>query len=324
MATIKFLSIFSFLLLASFASAQIKVSGFVKDVQTGELLIGASVVKNNSNIGTATNNFGYFSLLIHKGVINVSFIGYKNFSFSCINDTVLTIYLEPGQELAEIEVKGQPFQNFNTTKLSTKELLSIPAIGGKPDVMKTLQLMPGIQAQSEGTSLINVRGGNPGENLYLIDNVPLIYVNHLGGFTSVFNPDMINSIELYKGGFPAKYGGKLILLCPLLNAKETKSNGKEFSSCITDASFSIEGPLIKDKASLIVTGRKTLIDPLMMLVSGISDGGDFITFYGFHDLNGKVTFRPNSKNSFHINFYLGDDYLNFCLKNRKNQVRSQA
>jgi hypothetical protein len=319
MATIiKYLSIIFFPLITTFASAQVKVSGFVKDVQTGEMLIGASVVKNYSSIGTATNNFGYFSLLIPKGVINISYVGYKNFSFNCVNDTVITILLEPGEELEEIEVKGQRFQKFNTTKLNTKELLNIPAIGGKPDVMKILQLMPGIQAQSEGTSLINVRGGNPGENLYLIDDVPLIYVNHLGGFISVFNPDMINSIEVYKGGFPVKYGGKL---SSIMTITQREGNNKQWKGNlgigITDASFSVEGPLIKDKASIIVTGRKTLIDPLMMLASEISDGGDYIAFYGFHDLNGKVTFRPDSKNSFHLNFYQGDDYMNFRAKEQK-------
>src|SRR5690606_16839057 len=109
----------------------------------------------------------------------------------------------------EVQVVTKALPRFNTGKLNYMEMLNIPALGGKPDVLKALQLIPGIQSQQEGTSLLMVRGGSPGENLYLIDNVPLIYVNHLGGFTSVFNPDMINDIEVYKNAFPSRYGGKL-------------------------------------------------------------------------------------------------------------------
>ena len=115
-------------------------------------------------------------------------------------DTLLSIALEAGETLDEIVVKGEQAKRFNVSVLSKQDLLSVPSLGGKPDVMKALQLVPGIQAQQEGSSLINVRGGNPGENLYLIDNTPLIYVNHLGGFMSVFNPE--RSITLvFKGYF---------------------------------------------------------------------------------------------------------------------------
>lgn len=299
--------------------AQTKISGFVKDAQTGELLIGATVVEENSNNGVATNNGGFFSLLATEGTIRVSYIGYKTQTLSFSNDAVVDIQLTPGEELGEIKVYGQSHKQFNITTLTPKQMLSIPALGGKPDVMKTLQLMPGIQSQAEGTSLINVRGGNPGENLYLIDNVPLLYVNHLGGFMSVFNPDMINSMEVYKGGFPAKYGGKLSSVMSMTQREGDNKKWKgNLGVGVTDASFSVEGPLIKNKASLIVTGRKTLIDPLMMLASGISGGGDYIVFYGFHDLNGKITYRPDTKNSFHINFYQGDDYLKFWGKKQKS------
>lgn len=298
--------------------AQNKVSGFVRDAETGELLIGATVIEPNTNNGVATNTNGYFSILTDANSIEVSYIGYSKEVVNIENGAIINVELKPGTDLAEIQVSGQRFRQFNTATLSKKELLSIPAIGGKPDVMKTLQLMPGIQSQSEGTSLINVRGGNPGENLYLIDNVPLIYVNHLGGFLSVFNPDMINSMDVYKGGFPAKYGGKLSSIMSITQREGDKTDWKgNLGLGVSDASFCVEGPIYKDKASLMLTGRKTLIDPLMILASGLSQGGDYFLFYGFHDINGKLTYRPNTKNSYHLNFYQGDDYLKYWSKREK-------
>jgi hypothetical protein len=291
--------------------SQIKISGFVKDAQSGEMLIGATIWEENTTNGTTTSSNGYFSLLCHGNIINFSFIGYKTISIKFDKDTLVSVYLEPGQELNEIKVTADRVKKFNINTLTVKELNNIPAIGGKPDVLKTLQLLPGIQSQAEGTSLINVRGGNPGENLYLIDNVQLLYVNHLGGFMSVFNPDMINSMEVYKGGFPAKYGGKLSSVMAITqregNNKQWKGN---LGIGITDASFSVEGPLIKDKASIVVTGRKTLIDYPMMLISVLTDQS-FILYYGFYDINAKVSYRPNNKNSYHINLYMGNDYINY-------------
>jgi len=299
--------------------SQIKISGIVKDASTGELLVGATVVESNTNNGTATNANGYFSLLCKGNQIRASFIGYKKKTVICGGDTLISILLDAGQEIAEVNVRAQTFQKFNTSSLSVAELKNIPAIGGKPDVLKTLQLMPGIQSQGEGTSLINVRGGNPGENLYLIDDVQLLYVNHLGGFMSVFNPDMINSLEVYKGGFPAKYGGKL---SSVMAITQREGNNKKWMGNlglgITDASFSVEGPLFNDKSSLIVTGRKTFTEPIMWTFLSIVDNGSIMT-YGFHDINAKFTYRPNTKNSYHINFYQGDDYLRFSNTNKHEQ-----
>lgn len=300
------------------AYAQYRVAGFVKDRQTGEKLIGANVIEPGTNNGVSTNNYGYFSLITKKGNIRVSFIGYKTVELNFSGDTLLHVSLEAGEMLEEVVVKGEQSIRFNVTTLSRQEMFNIPTLGGKPDIMKALQLMPGIQAQQEGSSLLNVRGGNPGENLYLIDNVPLIYVNHLGGFMSVFNPEMINGLEVYKGGFPAKYGGKLSSIVSITQREGDNSKTKgSLSFGVTDASFSIEGPLLNKKASFIVTGRKTLIDPLMILISALANGGDFYVFYGFHDINGKLSYHPDPKNNFYLNIYQGDDYINYWNKKEK-------
>ncbi|MGF7140851.1 TonB-dependent receptor [Roseimarinus sediminis] len=309
------------LLLSSYCYAQQRVVGLVKDADNGELLIGATVFSEASQTVTATNANGYFSILCNGDSLSVSFVGYQTQRVKCVGERILNIHLKPGQSIDEISVIAQSVNKFNSHRLSVKEIKLIPALGGTPDLLKTLQLLPGIQSQAEGTSHMNVRGGNPGENLYLLDDVPLIYINHLGGFMSVFNPDMINNIEVYKGGFPAKYGGKLSSIVAI-NQKEGNINDWKGSLGlgISDASFSIEGPLMDKKASLIVTGRKTLIDYPMMLLSMLVDQ-DFVIYYGFHDINAKFSYRPNSKNSYHINLYQGDDYLNYQsdFKSRKTE-----
>jgi hypothetical protein len=304
-------------LIINSAIAQHHISGFVSDKLTGERLIGANVFETGTTNGTSADNNGYFSLITKSKSIQVSFIGYKTITLSFTSDTLVHVSLEGGELLGEITVKGKQSKRFNVSTLSHHEMQDIPSLGGKPDVLKALQLLPGIQSQQEGSSLLNVRGGNPGENLYLIDNVPLIYVNHLGGFASVFNPDMINNIEVYKGGFPAKFGGKLSSIVSITQREGDKSKLRgSFSIGVTDASFSIEGPLLNKKASFIVTGRKTLIDLFMLAASGLIDGNEVFTMYGFHDINGKFSWHPDEKNSFYINLYQGDDYLKFWNKNR--------
>lgn len=307
------ISLFIFCSLSLSVVAKIHVAGYVKDAITGEKLIGAYVIETGTNNGTSTDVNGYFSLVLSGNELRASFIGYQAQLITIQNDTLLIINLKGGQEIEAITVEGQRFRKFNVSSLNAKEIISIPAIGGKPDVIKTLQLLPGIQTQSEGTSLMNVRGGNPGENLYLIDNVPLIYMNHLGGFTSVFNPEMINAIEVYKGGFPARFGGKLSSVVAISQREGNRDRIKgSFGIGVTDASLSIEGP-INDKWSFIVNGRKTLTDGLFLIISTLAEQ-DFLVRYGFHDVNAKLTWRPNVKNSVSFNIYQGDDYLHYLNK----------
>lgn len=317
----KAIIIILFLFVPFFMSAQVKVSGFIRDARTGEMLVGASVSEKVTLNGTSSNNNGFFSLTTSGHPIQFSFVGYEKYIFKPEKDTLVIIQLFAGKELAEIEVSGIKTDRFNTFSLDSKQLQEFPSIGAKPDVVKTLQLIPGIQAQAEGLGFLNVRGGNPGENLYLIDGVPLFYVNHLGGFLSVFNPDMINKLDVYKSGFPAKYGGKLSSIIDITqregNKKEWKAN---LGIGITDLSVSIEGPIIRDKASILFTGRKTLIEPLMILIADIADGNSFYAYYGFHDLNGKLSYRVNAKNSFHLNFYQGDDYFKYWTKKKEYKV----
>ena len=297
--------------------SQINVSGFVKDAETGEVLIGAYIVDAKSGVGTVSNNAGYFSLKITNGSkIKFSYIGYaeQEISASLNADTLLNIFLAPGVELNEVAVYAKTFESYNVSKLSAKEIKNIPALGGVPDVFRAMQMLPGITGQSEASSMLIVRGGDPGQNLYLLDNTPLIYVNHLGGFLSVFNPDIINDISVMKGGFPAQYGGKLSSIVDITqrsgNIKEHKGS---FGVGITDINFTLEGPM-SENASYIVTARKTVYDLLFLAASSLSNGNASTVAYGFHDVNTKLTWNPDKKNKFFLNLYQGDDYFNASSK----------
>ena len=297
----------------------LQLSGFVRDKLTGEVLIGANVVCKQQNIGVSTDNRGYFSVSISTpSVISVSYTGYYTTSIelNMKNDSLIIVDMFSDNKLSEITVTGNAKKKYGVTTLHAKELTLLPVLGGKPDIIKALQLQPGVHAPSEGMSLMIVRGGEPGQNQYLLDNVPLIYVNHMGGLFSVFNPDMINTIDFYKGNFPARHGGKLSSIVDITQREGDKSKHQgSFSLGITDASLTFEGPL-SSKSSYIVTARKTLIDALFASYTAISTAASYnqIVSYGFHDLNAKITHRANEKNSFSFNFYHGDDYYNMWKK----------
>ena len=314
-----------FLVFSSCLVAQnIRITGFVKDKSSGENLIGANIIQEGTLKGTSTDYNGYFSISTTCPCsLTITFLGYERsvVTLNQKNDTIINFFLVPGvEEISEVTVSAPRKQNFNIATLNYKQMTQMPSLGGKPDIIKTLQLLPGINTQNEGTSLLLVRGGDPGQNLYLFDNTPLIYVNHLGGFTSVFNPDIINNIDVYKGGFPSRYGGKLSSVMDITQKEGNTSELRgSYSIGITDASLTLEGPLKIKNTSFILTGRKTMIDALMLLLSGSSKANDFIFAYGFHDLNGKLTWKPKENKSYSINVYQGDDYLNYWAKSEDNE-----
>jgi len=302
----------------SLSAATIQLSGFVRDAQTGEVLIGANMWEKSQNTGTSTDNRGYFNLKVTTPCsVTVSFIGYKAQQLQLNNtrDSLISIKLYAENSLAEVTVTATREKTYEVSRLSAKELMQIPAIGGKPDVIKALQLLPGVQTQSEGMSLMMVRGGEPGQNQYLLDNVPLTYVNHLGGLFSVFNPDMINSVDFYKGNFPARQGGKLSSIVDITQREgDVSKHQGSFSLGVTDVAFTFEGPLANKKMSYIVTARKTLIDALIAGVSTAAEENSAIVAYGFHDINAKLTWKPNERDNVAFNLYQGDDYLNYWTK----------
>ena len=316
------------LLVSLFAQAQqVHVSGFVSDANDGEHIIGANVFLRDHSKGVATDQKGYFNLTVElPSTLCISCIGYEE---TCLKvdhaDQPLQIRLKPLTEtLQSVEVNATRIERktFNTLTLNAKSIDQIPTLGSRPDIIKAAQQLPGIEAASEASSLMIVRGGNPGENLYMLDNVPLIYVNHLGGFMSVFNSEMINTMDIYKGGFPARYGGKLSSIVDLTTKKGDPTRLKgSVSAGLTDLAFAVEGPGGLKNSSFIVTGRKTLTEALLYIASKISQGEggqDYNMAYGFHDINAKYTWAPDAKNSFSFNLYEGDDYMRIWKSRKEN------
>ena len=295
---------------------KINISGFVKSKNSGERLIGASIAESGTSNGTVSDYNGYFNLMVKVyPSLKVSFIGFESqiLNLSTENDTIIEISLSENiKQLSEVTINAEKKRNTNIATLNYVQMTQTPSIGGKPDVIKTLSLLPGISSSQEGSSRMIVRGGDPGQNLYLFDNVPIIYINHLGGFMSVFNPDMINNIDVYKGAFPSRYGGKLSSVVDITQREGDYSTYKgSLSAGITDLSFNFEGPAGFKNSSFIIGSRKTLFDPLMLTLQLLLNENDYVTAYGFHDFNGKFSWKPDKKNSFSLNFYQGDDYLNF-------------
>lgn len=300
------------------AQSTLQVGGFVRDQATGEVLVGVTIQAKKANRYTTTDLQGRFSLLLREvDTLTFSYIGFVSQVVAVSNSQQLDIQLQEDVSILEEIVIRRPKAEVttNVNSLSNRELMLMPSLSSKPDVLKSLQALPGIQSQNEGSSLLIVRGGDPGQNLYLVDNIPLIYVNHLGGFLSVFNPDMINHVDVYKGGFPARFGSRA---SSIVDISQKEGNSENFSGNyaigVTDASFTIEGPTPLKNSSFIVNARKTFYEAFTLAASSLIEGNPGLFIYGFHDINAKFSYRPNAKNSFYINFFQGDDYLGYRLK----------
>ncbi|XOV92749.1 MAG: carboxypeptidase-like regulatory domain-containing protein [Bacteroidota bacterium] len=295
------------------------ISGFVRDEKNGEVLIGATVLDKINNYGTVTNNFGFYSLTIPKNqvALRFSYVGYQSEvgAFPLNSDTLLTRELKQNLLLKEVIIRSEKESKINETsqtsfvQIPIKQIQLMPAFNGEIDVLKSLQLIPGVKSGNEGSAGIYVRGGGQDQNLILVNGVPVYNATHLYGFYSIFNPDAVNSISLYKGGFPARYGGRLssVVDITMKEGNMHEFNGLASFGLITVKGM-VEGPIIKDKMSFMASGRTSHFDPF--LASGISKG-DFDDVDGdgfqFYDLNFKINFRFNEKNRLFLSGYNGRD-----------------
>lgn len=306
------------LLLSTLAHAQkYTISGTIKDAASGEYLIGASIYSIHSREGTTANNYGFYSITLARDSIqlNISYVGYEQqiVSFLLSKDTTINFALTSGTTLQEVVISGTAEDQIQeTTRMGTidvplEQIKSMPALLGEVDVLKVLQLLPGVQSGAEGSSGLYVRGGGPDQNLILLDGVPVYNASHLFGFVSVFNADAINHVELVKGGFPARYGGRLSSVIDIRmkegNSKKLQGEG---SVGLIASRLTIEGP-VNDKTSFIVSGRRTYIDFLARPLIEISTKGEETGGYYFYDLNGKVNHRFNDRNTLYLSMYSGDD-----------------
>jgi hypothetical protein len=296
-------------------------------------LIGASIYEIKSGSGTTSNNYGLFSLTLMSDSVKlrISFVGYGTVfqKFFLSGDTTLNIILENGTQLSEVTIEGQAEEIQESSRMSTidipvAQIKAMPALLGETDVLKVLQLLPGVQSGAEGSSGLYVRGGGPDQNLILLDGVPVYNASHLFGFFSVFNADAINNVELVKGGFPARYGGRLssVIDINLKEGNNTKIKG-EGSVGLIASKFTIEGPIKKDRTTFIISARRTYIDVLARpLIKDLSKGK--ASGYYFYDLNAKINHRINDKHRIYLSTYAGDDNAYSRMKdistNPKNAV----
>jgi len=324
-----FLIIFSLCSLAQ----KYTISGYVTDLKTGEKLIGASVYDAESMKGTITNNYGFFSLTLpaSKVKFTVSFIGYNSFvkEFDLKENIVINVDIDPTLLLQEVVVvESRSEKKVKSTEMSVmempiKDIKTLPVLLGEVDVLKAIQLMPGVQSGNEGTSGFYVRGGGPDQNLILLDGVPVYNADHLFGFFSVFNADAISSVKLIKGGFPARYGGRL---SSVLDIRMKEGNKKEFhvegSVGIISSKLTVEGPIIKDKTSFIVSGRRTYLDLLLrplIKAAYSSEDPDATAGYYFYDLNGKINHKFSDRSHLYLSVYNGQDKAYFRLNDEHTE-----
>lgn len=309
--------------ISSHLHAQVKkhtISGYVYEDANGEAIIGATVMLKDPVKGTATNTYGFFSLTADEGTytFSVMYIGMETFSTSIVldKDTFMQIRLK-NRELKEVVITDEKADGnvddpqMGSVRLEMKKVKQIPAFMGEVDILKTIQLLPGVKGGAEGNSGFYVRGGGPDQNLILLDEATVYNAGHLFGFFSVFNGDAVKDINLIKGGMPAQYGGRLSSVLDI-TMKEGNDQKYEVDGGIgiISSRFTVQGPLKKDTASFILAARRTYIDvlmePFIKETSPFKGSG-----YYFYDVNAKVNWRINENNRVFASGYFGRDVFSY-------------
>jgi hypothetical protein len=318
-------------------AGKITVSGYVRDAATGENLIGVAVVQPGSGQGTATNTYGFYSLTLpatDSVRLLASYLGYERSRWVALATGSLTHDFRlraVSSELAGVEVIGSREEKIaQTTRMSTinvpiAQIKNLPKLFGETDVLKVLQLLPGVQSGGEGQSGLYVRGGSPDQNLILLDGTPVYNAAHLFGFFSVFNADALNNVELIKGGFPARYGGRL---SSVLDITMKEGNMREFHGegavGIVASKITLEGPIKQDTASFIISARRTYLDVLaqpFIKAQFAADGTKGSVGYFFHDLNGKLNWKLSRRDRLYLSAYAGYDKFYARLRDADDKAR---
>ncbi len=304
------------------------ISGYMKDEKSGESLIGATVFDHKSGKGAVSNVHGFYSLTVEGDSVDLEY-SYVMYSaerrrFELSEDTVLTVVLRGVTELDEVTLVGNRNEigvrgtQMSAIEVPIAQIKNIPALVGEVDIIKALQLLPGVQSGSEGATGMYVRGGGPDQNLVLLDGVPLYNINHLFGFFSVFNADAIKNVTLYKGNFPARFGSRL---SSVIDVRQNEGNEQEYHGNVTvgllSAKLNVEGPIIKGKTTFNVSARRTYFDalaqPILALAQAQSESKAFMGYY-FYDVNAKVTHKFSDKDKLSASFYMGDDAIYSTIK----------
>jgi hypothetical protein len=317
------------LLWSSALSAQTRytISGEMRDAATGETLIGATVNVKALGLGATTNEYGFYSLTLPVSkdsiLLEFSYVGYQSAyrSIFLSGSLTLNVELSSGVEIAEVVVKANSFrEKIRSTEMSVEviniqKVKQLPVLLGESDILKALQLKPGIPSGSEGTTGLFVRGGGADQNLILLDEAIVYNANHLFGFFSTFNSDAVKDLKLYKGGFPAPYGGRL---SSVIDVKLKEGNAKKWGATggvgLLASRLTLEGPLQKDKSSVMVSGRRTYFDLFTRSINQANAGNPGfspIPDYYFYDLNTKMNFDLGEKDHLYFSGYFGRDVFGF-------------
>lgn len=308
------------------AQKSITISGFIRDSLSAENLYHATVYEQNNKLGTISNAYGFYSLTVPKGEVKlrVSFVGYEQqvLAFNAQTDTTIYIHLSTKNDLQEVVVKAQSLTQKPTfaghEQIDMQTVKALPAFAGEQDVLKSLTVLPGVQQGYEGSAGIFVRGGSPDQNLILLDGVPIYNATHLFGFISVFTPEALQSVDFYKGGFPARYGGRLSSVIDV-RMKEGNKNHTETDITIGPITSKIthHGPIKKGKSSYLISARRTLLDLFITGIAKISQASNdevVVPNLNLYDLNAKFNFDINQKNRLYVSFYGGGDCLSSNYK----------
>jgi hypothetical protein len=316
---------FLFLLtgLSAFAQKKYTVSGTIKDAATGEQLIGATIrIQELPQVATITNAYGFYSLSAGSGEYTLLFtyVGYETITkkISLNQSLAINISLSPSNELKEVVISGNKPNNDNIVspqmgveKLSMSQINQVPVLLGEKDILKTITLLPGIKSAGEGNTGFYVRGGASDQNLILLDEATVYNASHFFGFFSTFNSDAIKDVSIYKGGMPAEYGGRL---SSVLDIKMNDGNNKTYTAeggiGLISSRIKVEGPIVKDKGSFMISARRTYIDLFLKASSDSTIKGSSIYFY---DINAKANYHFDDRNTIYLSGYFGKDVLG--LKN---------
>lgn len=300
-----------------FAQESFTISGTIKDANNGETVFGASVFLKGTNIGAMSNEYGFFSISAPKGTYTlvISYLGYAEQSQEVTLDKSLKIQFEieeSSTELEEVIVTAEESERVNirspqmsVSKLKIKTIKNIPVVLGEVDIIKSIQLLPGVTNNGEGSSGFNVRGGAVDQNLVLLDEAIIYNTSHLLGFFSVFNADAIKDIKLYKGGIPSRFGGRV---SSVLDVRQKDGNNKNLALTggigLISSRLAVEGPIVKDKGSFLLAGRGSYAHLFLKLTD--NDNSAY-----FYDLNMKTNYKLDDKNKLYLSGYFGRDDFSF-------------
>lgn len=303
------------------------INGYISDSETGEICSGAYIRIGGET--AITNSYGYYSMKVQPGkyLLYASQVGYTPYTkeITVSEDIYLPVALQQGVELEEVTVQANSrivSKGLGNMRINLSQIYHTPMFLGERDIIKSMQLLPGVSAGMEASSNLVIRGGGNDQTLFMMDDVPLYNQNHAFGFVSIFNPDAVLSADLYKGGVPTVYGSRLSGIASIaLKDGNMKSHRQNISLGLIAGTLSAEGPILKDKVSYLFTGRRSFIDLLLHGVFSLTSEGEFtapqITFW---DVNGKIAWKIDEKTKLTAGIYNGYDMLGVLSQEKDNET----